>query len=162
MASGLISGETNDRRRLEQLCCYTTRPALSDERVQLNAAGQVELKLNTPWRDGTTHLVMSPLEFMQRLAEPVPWPSLRRAIQPGSGRSRTTLDGRLLPLNTRLPLPAPAAQPPVNRPPQALLAWMGPSATCRRDPMAHSSPSKATFRRWPRYGRLTLSPRSSN
>jgi hypothetical protein len=26
------------------------------------------LKLKTPWRDGTTHLVMSPLEFMQRLA----------------------------------------------------------------------------------------------
>lgn len=26
--------------------------------------GQVELPLKTPWRDGTTHLVMSPLEFM--------------------------------------------------------------------------------------------------
>jgi hypothetical protein len=25
-------------------------------------------RLKTPWRDGTTHLVMSPLEFMQRLA----------------------------------------------------------------------------------------------
>jgi hypothetical protein len=25
------------------------------------------LKLKTPWRDGTTHLVMSPLEFMQRV-----------------------------------------------------------------------------------------------
>jgi hypothetical protein len=37
-------------------------------RIQLNAAGQVELELKTPWRDGTTHLVMSPLEFMQRLA----------------------------------------------------------------------------------------------
>jgi hypothetical protein len=36
--------------------------------VQLNAAGQVELKLKTPWRDGTTRLAMSPLEFMQRLA----------------------------------------------------------------------------------------------
>jgi len=33
--------------------------------VQTNAAGQVVLKLKTPWRDGTTHLVMSPLEFMQ-------------------------------------------------------------------------------------------------
>ena len=33
-----------------------------------NAAGQMEFKLRTPWRDGTTHLVMSPLEFMQRLA----------------------------------------------------------------------------------------------
>jgi len=36
----------------------------------------VELKLKTPWRDGTTHLVMSPLEFMQRLAALVPRPRL--------------------------------------------------------------------------------------
>jgi hypothetical protein len=68
--------EANDRKRLEQLCRYITRPALSDERVQLNAAGQVELKLKTPWRDGTTHLVMIPLEFMQRLAALVPRPRL--------------------------------------------------------------------------------------
>ncbi|MFN9187655.1 MAG: transposase [Betaproteobacteria bacterium] len=54
--------------RCAALCRAITRPALSDERVQLNAAGQVELKLKTPWRDGTTHRVMSPLEFMQRLA----------------------------------------------------------------------------------------------
>ena len=37
---------------------------------------KVELKLKTPWRDGTTHLVMSPLEFMQRLAALVPRPRL--------------------------------------------------------------------------------------
>ena len=37
--------QAHDRKRLEQLCRYITRPALSDERVQLNAAGQVELKL---------------------------------------------------------------------------------------------------------------------
>jgi hypothetical protein len=68
--------EAPDRKRLEQLCRYITRPALSYERIQLNAAGQVELKLKTPWRDGTTHLVMSPLEFMQRLAALVPRPRL--------------------------------------------------------------------------------------
>jgi Putative transposase len=68
--------EAHDRKRLEQLCRYITRPALSDEREQLNAAGQVELKLKTPWRNGTTHLVMSPLEFMQRLAALVPRPRL--------------------------------------------------------------------------------------
>jgi hypothetical protein len=68
--------DAHDRKRLEQLCRYITRPALSDERVQLNAVGQVELKLKTPWRDGTTHLVMSPLEFMQRLAALVPRPRL--------------------------------------------------------------------------------------
>ncbi len=45
-------------------------------RVQFMAARQVALKLKTPWRDGTTHLVMSPLEFMQRLAALVPQPRL--------------------------------------------------------------------------------------
>ncbi len=55
---------------------YITRPALSDERLQINTAGQVELKLKTLWRDRTTHLVMSPLEFMQRLAALIPRPRL--------------------------------------------------------------------------------------
>lgn len=34
------------------------------------------MKLKTPWRDGSTHLVMSPLGFMQRLAALVPRPRL--------------------------------------------------------------------------------------
>ena len=58
--------EAHDHKRVEQLCRYITRPTLSDERVQLNAADQVKLKLKTAWRDGITHLVMSPLEFKQR------------------------------------------------------------------------------------------------
>jgi hypothetical protein len=68
--------EAHDRKRLEQRCRYMTRPALSDDRLQLDAAGQVESKLKTPWRDGTTHLVTRPLEFMQRLAALVPRPQL--------------------------------------------------------------------------------------
>jgi hypothetical protein len=60
--------EAHGRKRLQQLCRYITRPALSDELVQLNAAGQVELKLKTPWHNVITHLVMSPLELMQRRA----------------------------------------------------------------------------------------------
>ena len=68
--------EADDRQALKQLCRYIARPALANERVQTNAAGQVVLKLKTVWRDGTTHLVMSPLEFMQRLAALVPRPGL--------------------------------------------------------------------------------------
>ena len=44
------------------------RPVLSDERVQFDPAAQVELKLKTPWKDGTTQLVMRPLDFAQQLA----------------------------------------------------------------------------------------------
>jgi Putative transposase len=38
------------RKTLERLCRYITRPALANDRVQINAAGQVELKLKSPWR----------------------------------------------------------------------------------------------------------------
>jgi Putative transposase len=66
----------NERLKLERLCRYITRPALANDRVKINAKGQVELKLTTPWCDGTMHHVMSPLAFMQRLAPLVPRPCL--------------------------------------------------------------------------------------
>ncbi len=66
----------DDRQALEQLCRYITRPALANERVQTNVAAQVVLKLKTAGRNRITHLVMSPLELMQRLAALVPRPRL--------------------------------------------------------------------------------------
>jgi len=68
--------EAHDRQGLEQLCRYITRPAISNERLRINAKGQVILKLKTPWKDGTSHIVLEPLEFMQRLAALVPRPRL--------------------------------------------------------------------------------------
>jgi hypothetical protein len=66
----------DDRQALEQPCRCVTRPALADDRGQCNAAARVVLKLKTPWRNGTTHLVMSPVEFMHRLAALVARPRL--------------------------------------------------------------------------------------
>ena len=64
------SDEARTLRPLQAAAC-TYRIAFGPR-----AAGQVMLKLKTPWRDGTTHLVMSPLAFMQRLAALVPRPRL--------------------------------------------------------------------------------------
>ena len=66
----------HQRKKLEHLCRYITRPAIANERLALNRAGQVVLTLKTPYWDGTTHIVMSPLEFIQRLAALVPRPRL--------------------------------------------------------------------------------------
>jgi hypothetical protein len=66
----------NQRHKLEQLCRYITRPAIANERLSVTETGQVVLKLKTPYRDGTTQIVMEPLEFMQRLAALVPRPRL--------------------------------------------------------------------------------------
>jgi hypothetical protein len=82
---------------------------LSDERVQLSVAGQVELKLKTPWRDGTTRPVKSPLEFMQRVAALVTRPGLHLTGSLGSGQSSVTGAGRLHPFDRhqRRPCSAP-------------------------------------------------------
>jgi len=45
------------RSDLEHLCRYLTRPAIANERLSVNYAGQVVLKLKTSYRDGTSHLV---------------------------------------------------------------------------------------------------------
>ena len=66
----------HQRRELERLCRYITRPAIATERLSRNARDQVVLRLKSAWRDGTTHIKMSALEFMQRLAVLVPRPRL--------------------------------------------------------------------------------------
>ncbi len=73
-ACGALSA--GQRKELERLCRYITRPAIANERLQRNRAGQVVLQLKSAFRDGTTHVVMSQLEFMQRLAALVPRPRL--------------------------------------------------------------------------------------
>ncbi len=98
-----------DRQALEQLCRYITSPALANERVQTNAAGQVVLKLKTPWRDGTTHLVMSPPELMQRLAALVPRPRLHLIRFHGVLAPNATLRAMVVPQEVRQ-TPEPAVQ----------------------------------------------------
>ncbi len=52
------------------------RPAISNERLSVKREGNVVLKLKTAWRNGTMHIVLTPMEFMQRLAALVPRPRL--------------------------------------------------------------------------------------
>jgi hypothetical protein len=54
----------HQRKELERLCRYITRPAIANERLKRNRTAQVVLPLKSPYRDGTTHIVMSPLELM--------------------------------------------------------------------------------------------------
>ena len=71
-----VSCARGERKKLERLCRYIARPPISNERLKLSDCGQVVYELKTPYRDGTTHIVMSPLEWMQRLAALVPRPRM--------------------------------------------------------------------------------------
>ena len=53
-----------ERAKLERLCRYVSRPPVASERLALTASGQVRYTLKTPYRDGTTHIVLEPLDLM--------------------------------------------------------------------------------------------------
>ena len=69
-----MATKAHQRKKLERLCRYVTRPPISEQRLSLTKRGQVRVKLKTPWRNGTTHIVLEPLEFIARLAALVPRP----------------------------------------------------------------------------------------
>ena len=48
------------------------RPPLAAGRLRLIDADHLTFRLKTPWSDGTTHLVLSPLELIEKLAALVP------------------------------------------------------------------------------------------
>ena len=102
-----VSIRVGQRAKLERLCRYVSRWPLAQDRLTLSATGQVCYGFKTPWRDGTTHVVLDPLDFIARLAALVPPPrrhltryhgvlaphsSLRALITPagrGKGSPRT-------------------------------------------------------------------------
>ena len=69
-----VAARADQRRKLERLCRYITRPAVSEKRLTLTPNGNVRYRLKTPYRDGTTHVIFQPLDFIARLAALVPKP----------------------------------------------------------------------------------------
>jgi ribosomal protein S27E len=103
-----IGVEADQRAKLERLSRYVSRPPVSVERLDLTAQGQVRYRLKTPYRDGTTHIVLEPLDFIARLAALVPPPrahltrfhgvfaahaALRAAITPAERSGGTEASG---------------------------------------------------------------------
>ncbi|MBT7422027.1 MAG: IS91 family transposase, partial [Gemmatimonadetes bacterium] len=64
--------KAEDRAGLERLCRYVTRPPLAAGRLQLIDADHLTFRLKTPWSDGTTHRLLSPLELIEKLAALIP------------------------------------------------------------------------------------------
>ncbi len=69
-----VAARADQRDKLERLCRYISRPAVSEKRLSLTSTGLVRYQLKTPYRDGTTHVFFEPLDFLARLAALVPKP----------------------------------------------------------------------------------------
>jgi hypothetical protein len=69
-----VAARADERQKLERLCRYISRPAVAEKRLSLTPNGNVRYQLKTPYRDGTTHVIFEPLDFIARLAALVPKP----------------------------------------------------------------------------------------
>ena len=69
-----VATKANERAKLERLCRYITRPPVSTKRLSMTRNGRVRYELKTPWRNGTTHVIFEPLDFISRLVALVPRP----------------------------------------------------------------------------------------
>ncbi len=67
--------EAADRAGLERTLRYMGRPPLSAERLKRAPDGSnLLLTLKTPWRNGTTTLLLTPFELIERLISLIPYP----------------------------------------------------------------------------------------
>jgi hypothetical protein len=60
-----VRWRADQRAELEQLCRDITRPAIANERLKRNRAGDVVLQLKSAFEDGTAHIVIAPLLEIQ-------------------------------------------------------------------------------------------------
>jgi hypothetical protein len=63
-----------NREGLKRLCRYVMRPPFSTERLSQSEAGEIVYRLKKPRGDGVTHMVLSPVEFLEKIAGLVPPP----------------------------------------------------------------------------------------
>jgi hypothetical protein len=112
-----IGVEADQREKLERLTRYVSRPPVVIERLDLTAQGQVRYRLKTPYRDGTTHIVLEPLDFIARLAALVPPPRVHLTRFHGVFAANAALRAAVTPAGRGAGASQPATpeQPPASK-----------------------------------------------
>jgi hypothetical protein len=98
-----------ERHKLEKLCRYIARPAVSEERLKQLPSGDIVLKLKTKYYDGTSHLLFSGLEFIEKLAALVPPPRIHLTGFFGCLAPHAKIRSLIVPKKEEPPTPATAA-----------------------------------------------------
>ena len=71
-----VATSAKERETLERICRYIARSAVSEKRLTLTSNGNIKYQLKTPYRNGTTHVIFEPLDFMAKLAALIPKPKV--------------------------------------------------------------------------------------
>jgi hypothetical protein len=92
-----VAAEAHQRNKLERVARYITRPPVAIERLSLTPQGSIRYSLKTPYRDGTTHVIFEPLDFIARLASLVPPPRVNLTRYHGIFSAHHRLRAQIVP-----------------------------------------------------------------
>jgi hypothetical protein len=90
------------RKSLERLCTYITRPAISEERLTWTNDGNISYKLKKAYSDGTSHVLFTPMELMEKLAALVPKPRANLIRYHGVLAPNSRIRPSIVPKNIKL------------------------------------------------------------
>jgi len=99
------------RDELERLIRYTARGAVSLERLQEDANGDLVYTFTHPWSDGTTGIRLAPLELLEKLAALVPLPRVHLVRYAGCLAPHSHLRGAIRPTPRQQGLDGAEAHP---------------------------------------------------
>jgi len=112
-----------ERQKLEMLCRYITRPAVAEERLELRPSGDVILRLKTPYADGTSHLLFSGLEFVEKLAALIPPARIHLTRFFGCLAPHARIRAQIVPQPLPKPTPAKAVALTAPKRPSRAAKW---------------------------------------
>jgi hypothetical protein len=89
--------EAHDRAGLEQLCSYVTRPPLAAGSLEKVAEDKYLFKMKSSWSDGTSYIILSGHELLEKLSAIVPPPRAHTTRYHGLLAPNSTLRAKVVP-----------------------------------------------------------------
>jgi hypothetical protein len=87
----------HDRKQLERLARYITRPPVAQDRLIRRTDGTLLLEFKKAWKDGTRALVLTPDDLLVRLCAAVPPPRFHMVRYYGVLSSHSAFRSRVVP-----------------------------------------------------------------
>ena len=97
------------RDELRRLIGYVSRPSLCLERLSQTAEGNLKYKFKRPWANGKTHVLFSPLEFIEKLCALVLQPRMHLVRYSGVLAPNSKMRSGVIPGMTRAEIKAQKA-----------------------------------------------------
>ena len=148
-----ITVAADDRAGVERLCRYVLRPPVAQERLAPTPDGLVLVTLKAEWNDGTTHLLFTPVELLEKLTALTPRPRINLILYHGilapraQARARAVAHGAPGPPPGEPPAPATERAGAEPSPPTVDVSATAPPKDTR-DAKQPNSPEKPRDWRW--------------